>query len=192
LCRCIERKYGFQYTFEAAINFRNANKNLPRFSYIDIVEGHEPTQRVIRGADASFPQFITDIMSDERTILVLTSDHGVGDRGQSPTVKVEERIPLSMLVTPKGFTSQEMRDALARNQKRIITAVDMFETVARIPRRYATGRPLEEGPGVRPWAQSLWSDVKDRSCLEAGVGKNACACTQYRTDNNNQVPPLRW
>jgi hypothetical protein len=88
--------------------------------------------------------------------------------------------------------SDEIEQALSRNQRRVFNALDLFETITRIPRQYATGEALNDDKHkVRPWANALWQDLDDRLCFEAGVGKGACSCSQYRI-GGHEVPPLRW
>jgi predicted AlkP superfamily pyrophosphatase or phosphodiesterase len=77
----------------------------PHFMFIDLIDGHEKTQKSVRILDVQLPELIQELMSDGRTVLLLTSDHGIADRGQSPTVRLEERLPLSMLITPSEFTT---------------------------------------------------------------------------------------
>jgi hypothetical protein len=215
------------------------------FIYVDLIEGHEPSQTAVRILDEGLPEFIEEMVKDGRTVLVLVSDHGIGDRGKSPSVRVEERLPLSMLVVPPSLTtglfdclafsrfnffcapiiflsfneiwtsglvflpiremqfsfvfigsflsrvSGMLRAGLTLNQKRVFSALNMFETVARIPRRYATGDELIGDPNVRPWSIPLWANLPENRCLEAGVGLHACACSQYGLEDTSRAP-LRW
>jgi hypothetical protein len=103
--RCVEKKFAHEYSFEAAIGFRESHKDLPSFAFIDILDGHDVSQKIIRALDQRLPEFFSKLTSDQRTILVLTSDHGIGDLGSSPTVRLEERIPVSILLTPTAATT---------------------------------------------------------------------------------------
>eukprot|EP00299_Pterocystis_sp_00344_P019796 c9792_g1_i2.p1 GENE.c9792_g1_i2~~c9792_g1_i2.p1 ORF type:complete len:195 (+),score=52.17 c9792_g1_i2:112-696(+) len=188
---CVAQNYPHRYSLDAARHFHTLHSQFPRFMYIDLLEGHEVSQRFVRVIDKDVSDFISNVMKDNRTIVALVSDHGMGDLGTCPSVTLEERLPLSMLLMPSEAISENMRDALTTNQKKVFTSLNLFETLARIPRRFASGEEYVGKPNIRPWSSPLFEKLPDHLCKEAGVEVHACACSRYDMISH-QKPPLRW
>lgn len=168
---CLSTRYAHQYVLDSGLLFHETYTGVPRFTYLDFAEGHEPSMRIVRTMDNDLVEQLPRYLSDGNTIVVLASDHGIGYGKQHVTKDgpLEERLPALYVIAPNKVLTKESRANLERNTQKLVSGTDVYETVA----------DFVGAAGARPWAHSLLRPMPSRTCKEAGINVHACPCSLW-------------
>ena len=89
------------------------------------------------------------------------------------------------MLVPTSYPSPEMHKAMAENTEKLVTPMDVFETLVQVGSRQ---QPTAKAAAARAWASDLFNvQLPDRNCKDTGLGPNACPCDSW----NDTIPSLR-
>ena len=133
--RCFYGKDSFEYNFEYILQFLENYKQENKFFRISIADGHEGTTEVIKYIDNSFSTFLIKILKnyfDEKTSIIIFSDHGPHIPGPYDVLFYEEKIfekylGLLLLIVPNK-DDYNLTNILF-NQQQFITTYDIHDTL---------------------------------------------------------------
>ena len=185
LRRCFYGRDSFDYNFEYILQFLENYKNERKFFRITIADGHEGTTEVIKYVDNSFSTFLSTILKsyfDDKTAIIIFSDHGAHMPGPHDILFYEEKIfekylgLLLLIVSNKGnYNSLN----ILFNQQQFITAYDIYDTILDILNvsKYEYNK-LDWHKG-----QSLFAKINgtQRNCQDYSeeISQNFCFCENY-------------
>ena len=185
LRKCLYGKDSFDYTFEYITQFLEAYKNERKYFRITIGDGHEATTEVIKFIDKSFCSFIKKILEnyfDDKTAIIILSDHGAHIPGPYDILLYEEKmteefLPLLLLIIPNK--KRYNYSNILFNQQQLITAYDIHDTLLDMinvdKKNYEI---MEQNKG-----QSLFIKIngKERSCknYDEEISDTFCYCQNY-------------
>ncbi|WAR25646.1 hypothetical protein MAR_011350 [Mya arenaria] len=122
------------------------------------------------------------------TVVMFFSDHGSRlERIRNTLVgRVEDRMPFLHLILPDHIKQKYplVDKVLKQNQERLISHNDVYQTLSDILQGTFKSRKLSKPAqgGI-----SLFTEIpKDRSCAQAGIPENFCACDAVRPLNLTQ------
>ena len=93
--KCLYGRDSFKYNFEYILQFLEAYKNERKFFRITFGDGHEGTNEIIKYIDNSLSSFILKILKnyfDDKTALIILSDHGPNIPGPYDILFYEEKM----------------------------------------------------------------------------------------------------
>ena len=135
LRKCFYGKDSFDYNFEYILQFLEAYKNERKYFRIGFGDGHESTTEVIKYIDNSLFHFIKKILNnyfDDKTAIIILSDHGAHMPGPYDVLFYEEKIfekflGLLLIILPNSgkFNSEN----ILYNQQQLITVYDIHDTL---------------------------------------------------------------
>jgi len=174
---CVGNKFSGAFEFEYLKDFHmNAYKGMPKFSMTHLTDAHS-NEAFIQMEDDAVLDYIQTLTQKNDTVVHFMSEYGNGNEGW--------RLPLSVLMVPKPFIEKypETAENLHVNQQRLTTWYDMHETykhIATYPEPRPEG-PVENGTGSPDSPISLLATriPKDRTCAQAGVDTQYCACLAF-------------
>lgn len=121
-----------------------------------------------------------------RTLLILTSDHGwrAGEIMTSRQARIENRRSFAFIILPKWFKMKYSKAYynLLQNQHRLTTPYDLHATLLHIldTSKLENHRLQHPAPMETPFGISLFLPVPaERTCPEAGIDPEWCACTNF-------------
>ena len=185
LRRCFYGKDSFEYHFEYILQFLENYKKERKLFRISIEDGHEGTAEVIKYIDNSFASFLLKILKnyfDDKTALIIFSDHGAHMPGPYDALFYEEKIiekylGLLLLILP-NIVNFDYSNILF-NQQQFLTAYDIHDTLLDMININKTQyENMEKNKG-----ESLFLKVngKNRSCRNypEEISDNFCFCRNF-------------
>jgi Protein of unknown function (DUF229) len=181
----------------------------PKFGLVHMYSAHEHTQLRVATVDERIAQFVLDFVAEHpNTMISLLADHGF-NYGQLykdyESVRRLHTLPGSFLLVPSAMIDRWQREPgfenaradLERNQLRLVTHYDLYETFRMAPllgtgamshaRRHSAAHPRRvEQIGV-PLMQAVSAE---RTCDEARIPLEYCACNQW-TEQGADAPHVR-
>jgi len=200
-------------TYRHWINYLRTFLKGPGRKFAHIHSLHYHTERAkAPDFDQAYADFITELADDHRNIIVLVSDHGNAwgreyPRSEEAWKKLygsdyhavsrqfsHQRQPISYIVFPKdwvgweGPEGQQRRENMSKNTARLANHMDMHYTI----RFLLTGRTNSRTRSMARTVErfTLFDDVGDRTCEEASIIPQACACNNARRFINGTIPPI--
>jgi len=121
---CKGSKFTFHYIYDSVKSFWKNYKDVPKFINIHQLEGHEPTYKILSILDQKndLIKFIEEIITDENTIYILMSDHGLvyGEPMMHQYANYEKKNPLLNIIIPNNnLFPAEVLDNLRENQLKL-------------------------------------------------------------------------
>ena len=187
LRKCFYDRDSFDYNFEYITQFLEAYKNERKFFRISFGDGHEATTEVIKYIDDSLYSFLKKIFEnyyDEKSALIILSDHGAQIPGPYDILLYEEKMfeeyfGLLILVFPKNTVNETN---IFYNQQKMITLYDIHDTLLDMMNIIKYNN-LKYVP-VRRHSVFLKIDGKRRNCKNYKKElKNYCFCYDYNFKN---------
>lgn len=141
------------------------------------------TNSVLHTLDASLEHALGRLLAAHpNTVVMLLGDHGL-HMGLYPLThagSLEHHLPALFLVLPRALLAAAHRnvsEALAHNEQALITAYDLYRTLAVLPTLPALA---PRAPRVsRPSSRSLFEHIPaTRSCADAGIAPLRCICNR--------------
>ena len=134
LRRCFYGRDSFDYNFEYILQFLEAYKTERKFFRVSFGDGHEATTEVIKYIDYSLSLFIQKILDnyfDDKTSIILLSDHGAHIPGPYDILVYEEKIienylGLFIFIIPDNNNNDQN---IFYNQQMMITTYDIHDTL---------------------------------------------------------------
>ena len=133
--KCLYGKDSFEYNFEYILQFLENYKDEKKFFRISIADGHEGTTEVIKFIDQSFSEFLLKILekySDNKTAIIIFSDHGSHMPGPHDILFYEEKmyekyLGLLFLIIPNIDIYNSSN--ILFNQQQFVTVYDIHDTL---------------------------------------------------------------
>lgn len=188
--RCLKGEQVHDHELRYMESFRSAYPDQPKFSLSWFLEGHEGTTEVLRNLDDGLASYLRNFTDQDwnNTAVVIAADHGLHmglNFGIAQNGAVEHKNPFLAMLLPPWFVSRQNRhDALRVNQQRMVTALDIYQTLQAV--RMAGLSAEEQARWVDPAAQFrllshsidlLHHEVPEsRSCEDASIGPEFCQC----------------
>ncbi len=128
-----------------------------------------------------------------RSLVILVSDHGMRyeDIMFNPQARLENKLPFAFLLLPQWFKekySQAYQNIMA-NQYRLTTPYDIHSTLLDMinPSAYLTNDVIKKRGSLQvSKGSSLFLPIsKERTCKDAAIDEEWCACTSYAKFSND-------
>ncbi|KAL1458550.1 hypothetical protein WDU94_008688 [Cyamophila willieti] len=191
---CIGSQLVFKSILEYTLKFTTVLKNYLYFGLVWTVSLTHDFLNLPRVGDNILQIFLKNLNKNgnlNKTILILTSDHGLrwGEFRKTYQGHLEERLPFLLFILPEMFKAKYSLayKNLVYNQHRLTTPYDLHETlldlsnVTRIRSQVLKQRAREESKSRR--GISLFKNIPDtRTCDLAGIPAHYCTC------HNKMVP----
>ena len=135
LRKCFYEKDSFDYNFEYITQFLEIYKKERKFFRITIGDGHEATTEVIKYIDNSFYSFMEKILKyyfDDKTAIIILSDHGAHIPGPYDILFLEEKMSekyLALLFFILPNKEKYKYSNILYNQQQLITVYDIHDTL---------------------------------------------------------------
>jgi hypothetical protein len=181
--KCLYGRDSFKYNFEYILQFLEAYKNERKFFRITFGDGHEGTNEIIKYIDNSLSSFILKILKnyfDDKTALIILSDHGPNIPGPYDILFYEEKMTeqfLGLLLFIIPNVEKYNSSDILFNQQQFITTYDIHDTLLDMINinKYKNKNILSNK------GQSLFKKIKrkSRSCLNFTVEIKDCFCQNY-------------
>ena len=183
-----------------------------RMAHIHNLHYHTDKRQKIPDMDKAYAELIRELAEDDRNILLFVSDHGLAFGKEYPMSLTgwekiygedfnaihrqfaHQKQPFAYLMFPKnwkgweGVEGQERRANMIRNTNRLVTHVDMHYTL----RYILTGSAFGESDFMvlMPERLTLFDDIGDRSCEQAGLIPQSCACSHAVRKPGGKIPAI--
>lgn len=138
----------------------------------------------VQFGDSSITNYIKQLisLSGDNTIFFFMSDHGqrYGPIRETRIGWYEDKLPTQWVYLPKRLreTQPEWFGNLKLNSGRLTSHFDVFQTMLHILRSFSSGHRYDSNGKYR-YGQSLLDEVpENRTCEQAGVTVNFCACSR--------------
>lgn len=135
LRKCFYGKDSFDYNFDYILQFLEIYKNERKFFRISFGDGHEATTEVIKYIDNSLYSFLQKIFDnyfDEKTSIIIFSDHGAQIPGPYDILFYEEKMFekfLGLLIIILPNNNNYTLYNFFHNQQQLITLYDIHDTL---------------------------------------------------------------
>jgi len=171
--RCLDGRVADTYGFDYYLDPEHQSPP-PPVAVLWSLAGHEATEAVLSSIDQALASFISELELT-RIAVLLVSDHG-NHIGMYPYTTaggwVEMSNPLSVLILPAQNVTGAQDEALRRNEQRLTTHYDMYETLVDLIQGVQG-----DNQTCSEYGRSLFQDVGARTVVEAGI-KSGCMCEE--------------
>lgn len=128
-----------------------------------------------------------------RSLVILVSDHGMryDNIMLNPQARLENKLPFAFLLLPQWFREKYSvaYQNIKENQYRLTTPYDIHSTLIDMinPSVHLSNDVIKKRTFLPPSkGNSLFLPIsKERSCKDAGIDEEWCACTSYKKFSNN-------
>ena len=136
--KCFYGSDSFDYSFDYVSQFLEAYKNERKFFKLMIGDGHESTLEVVKFIDNSLSQFLEKILndySDDKTAIIIMSDHGAQMPGPYDILfykekNMEKYLGTLFLILPKNVGNNTTNlENIFYNQQKFVTTFDLHDTL---------------------------------------------------------------
>lgn len=172
---------------------RFSSLHRPTFTFMMLDTGHEHTGVRIKQMDQDLAAYVSFLAHQDNTISFILSDHG-NTYGQalsaSPEFQVEIFHPSLFVIVPDSASrilGNAKMKALQVNQKRLISLIDVHDTISDL---YSS---MEQTRPQLPKFSGLMSPVSiSRTCKDIPrLHPNLCICqNSYKTEKNSSYYAL--
>ena len=185
--RCFYGRDSFDYNFEYILQFLETYKDEKKFFRISIADSHEGTTEVIKFIDNAFSTFLLKILNnyfDEKTAIIIFSDHGAHMPGPYDILFNEEKVfeiylGILFIIIP-NIDNYNLTNILY-NQQQFITTYDIYYTLLdmiNVNKYKYKNLDLNKG-------QSLFYKINgtQRNCnnYPKEITQNFCFCENYNS-----------
>ncbi|KAL3269865.1 hypothetical protein HHI36_008922 [Cryptolaemus montrouzieri] len=173
-----------------ALDFAKTFKNCPYFGIFWMnTFSHQSINAPLR-FDSKIRSFFADLKAEgvlDDSIVVFLSDHGIR---MDTTIRktfsgwFEERLPMNLISVPKWFQEKykEEYKNLKLNSKKLTSTHDLYMTLQHILKLSVPSYGISSSKAC-PKCVSLFDEVPNRTCSEAGIPEEWCTCI-------GQITPL--
>ena len=133
--KCFYGRDSFDYNFEYILQFLESYKKERKFFRISFGDGHEATTEVIKYIDNSLYSFLQKIFEnyyDDKTSIIIFSDHGAQIPGPYDILFYEEKMFekfLGLLIIIIPIDNKIILSNILYNQQQMITPYDIHDTL---------------------------------------------------------------
>ncbi|KAK6172782.1 hypothetical protein SNE40_016374 [Patella caerulea] len=190
--QCVGDRFETDMILNYTKDFLKLYHKLPYFGFNFLSRLTHDSISNTASADTPYSNMFRDIHNQgllDNTVLIFFSDHGMrfGEIRQTYIGKLEERLPMMLLVFPKWFYKKypKITQNLKINQNRFTTPFDIYETIKDI--LYFTG-DVKGDVDVKQRGISLFEEIPvSRTCDHAGILPHWCTCmSQQELSTNDQ------
>ena len=186
LRRCFYGRDSFEYAFDYVSQFLEAYKNERKFFKIMLGDAHELTMEVVKFIDNKLAPFLEDIInnySDDKTAIILMSDHGAQFPGPYDILfhkekKMELYLGVFLLILPKNSNNNTINhENIFYNQQKFITTFDIHDSLLDMINIEKMKYPQMDN--IK--GQSLFEKINGskRSCKTYKEELNDCYCKSF-------------
>ncbi|KAF2905052.1 hypothetical protein ILUMI_01134 [Ignelater luminosus] len=169
--------------FNLARDFVTTFKRYPNFGLFWMNSYSHDNVNAVSRMDERILSFLTDLSTHnilQNSIVIFLSDHGSRYKPILNTSAgwLENRLPFLYMWIPKWLREKHSNKYknLIKNTKRLISTYDLYMTIQDILLLSGKNYSIEQSRGC-PKCKSLFEEVdKERSCEDAGIQDNWCAC----------------
>ena len=202
---CLGNKFIHSILFEYLDQF-TSSYNVPYFAPIILMEAFESTRIRIKSLDNSFVHFLQHLeekgtFSD--TMIIITSEQGMMNPSTYNDISniggnddIENQYPLLYILSPPVLSVHypQVFDALNTNQLELVTTLDLYATLRRIPNfpiptdndgewdiTFSNSYEYKEKDKFIPYHSiSLLDEIIEshRSCYSAEIPSEMCRCNR--------------
>ena len=136
--RCLYGRDSFEYTFDYVSQFLEAYKNERKFFKIMLSDAHELTMEVVKFIDNRLAPFLEKIInnySDDKTAIIIMSDHGTQFPSPYDILFYQEKnmelfLGVLFFIMPKNTNNNIINhENIFYNQQKFITTFDIHDTL---------------------------------------------------------------
>jgi hypothetical protein len=176
LRRCINGKHVHKHVLDYVRQYWKNYNEFGKIVHIPFQEGHEGTGEVIRTLDPDLAGFIRELEATgelEKTVIVLTSDHGshMGPYFMATEMgEFEQKLPLLFMIYPKWFLDKypEFRQNLRDNEQKLVVHYDTHWTLRHLATLPEFGGEIVENRSREASTHTeLWDCEKNLKYMEA-------------------------
>eukprot|EP00996_Jenningsia_fusiforme_P002688 NODE_350_length_2402_cov_36.079473_g325_i0.p1 GENE.NODE_350_length_2402_cov_36.079473_g325_i0~~NODE_350_length_2402_cov_36.079473_g325_i0.p1 ORF type:complete len:708 (+),score=102.51 NODE_350_length_2402_cov_36.079473_g325_i0:88-2211(+) len=180
--RCIGSDMVVSHLFHYAEQFMDNYRDLGRWGFMQILEGHEETGSVISTIDEELSQFVSRVMeSHPNTFLFVMGDHGMRYGKYRGTLggSVEYRLPFLRLLAPTNWalTHPGLAAQLKANQHQLVTKYDIYKFQKDLLAMMPDGASESERPAPSVKGTSMMQKFVPRTCADAQIPEAQCICS---------------
>ncbi|XP_008475501.1 uncharacterized protein LOC103512515 [Diaphorina citri] len=201
---CMGSQLIFKTVLEYALKYTSALRNYFYFAFVWTSSLTHDYLNLPRLGDSILQKFVKNLNKNghlNRTILILTSDHGLrwGDFRETYQGHLEERLPFLFFIMPQTFKTKYRvaYSNLLYNQHRLTTPYDLHETFKDLIDVSSLKDELlrqDRGPDKDniPRGISLFRNIPDtRGCHQAGIPAHYCTCHNKLIRTSLESPTVR-
>ena len=174
LRRCIRGRHVHNRIFDYVKDYWRNYQSFGKVVHIPLQEGHEGTGEVVLTLDqdlAEFFEHMKDTGELNKTVLILTSDHGshMGPYYMSGGMgEFEQKLPLLLMTFPQWFLSKypEFRPSLLAHEQALISHYDTHWTIRHLATLPEFGGDPCNYEADRNQFVDVWDCVKNRDYME--------------------------
>jgi len=161
----------------------DAYANRPKLAFLNAMAAHDYSQdwgMMIAKAevyDDHIHNFLETMLSGthrRHTMIIIRSDHGLqkGPLSMDFALQVEHRHPWTEVLVPESLVVS--KSALFKNQDRMLTGYDLYQTMRLLMSDRTNGRNSEGG--IPDWSFDILAEEisQNRTCEEAKVDTELC------------------
>ena len=181
--RCLYGKNTFEYIFEYALKFLDSYINERKFLIFQILDGHEGSMEVIKYVDNylfDFLQILFDKYMNDKSVILLFSDHG----NQMPNLHYllkgedfiyEKTLGILFIILPENNNLN--KESLIVNEQRFVTPFDIYNTAI----DFINGNKSEYGTKGQSLFEPIDGLKRNCSLYENDFinMKGSCHCVDY-------------
>lgn len=175
LRRCLGGKHVHRHILNYIKEFWGNYKDHGKIVHIPLQEGHEGTGEVILTLDSDLTAFYEELRATgelEKTVLVITSDHGshMGPYFMASAMgEFEQKLPLLFVVFPQWFLQKYpgFRENLLENEQKLVGHYDTYWTLRHLATLPEFGGELTENfDRAHNNYTAIWDCVRNKRLME--------------------------
>ena len=185
--KCLKEELNHKPQFAVIEGFLKAYQNTPTLAHIHLTEYTHDSINMAALYDADLSSMVIRLQASgalNDTFLVILGDHGFwlwSTFYWTPQGRVENNMPMTVVLPPPGFAEEhpEKMAALRANGGKLTSHRDTNRMIRHLL-AMSTGKEEEDlFPGTAKEAgESLFREVGDRGCREAGIPLPFCSCNR--------------
>ena len=195
--QCIGNFTSDYFSLKYLLDFSKSYKNLNKFSYSHLSQGHESTGQVIKTVDKNLVTTLKSIINNYLTqnqdfVIFIAGDHGKHSKEWDLSYEgiIENRLPLWITISNTKFLNK-IDSKLHLNTEKLVSRLDFHLTLKHLATS-PYGRLDPQSSAYKIWKQEvglnakslLIEEVGDRTCQETGILEEFCPCEGVFTDEN--------
>lgn len=198
---CLGGEFRFGVSLKHLMAFFQAHSHEPKIAFLNTNTAHNYTTSMPHMAllsealDEYLESFLSSLVARAdagNTIIIIQGDHGLqgGPHMVDYAMQIEHRRPFLTFLLPSKLATPAVRQNLAVNRRRLVTAFDLHKTMRNFLLRHKS-RQVEAVPPAVPWAYDLLEErvPKSRSCHTAHIPLDFCSCgNEFSQEHSPQYP----
>ena len=195
--QCVGNDTSDYYSLKYLLDFSKSYKNLNKFSYSHLSQGHESTGQVIRTVDQNLERTLKSIihnysMQSQDFVIFIAGDHGKHSKEWDLSYEgiLENRLPLWLTLSNTEFLNR-IDSKLHLNTDKLVSRLDFHLTLKHLATS-PYGRLDPQSSTYKIWKKEvglnaksvLIEEVEDRTCEQTGIVEEFCPCEGFFTNED--------